>query len=88
MFYYVLDKPGEPGKPVGSAASKSSVDLQWTPAHDGGCPLEGYIVECKTKGKTKSETNKTEGVTCKTKVRHVRKKCQTNKTEGETNKTG
>jgi len=43
-------KPGAPGRPSGSPSTNTEIEVEWGPADDGGCALEGYIVECKTKG--------------------------------------
>ena len=40
------EKPGKPGDPEVVASTSSSITLEWSPpTDDGGCKLDGYVVE-------------------------------------------
>lgn len=45
------DKPGAPGQPEPIATTEDSITLQWTrPLHDGGSPIQGYVLEKREEG--------------------------------------
>ena len=47
------DIPDPPGKPFANDWDKHHIDLEWArPLHDGGSPIEGYIIQKKEKGTT------------------------------------
>ena len=49
--HILVDKPGKPGVPQISSVSPTSVTLNWTrPDSDGGCPVDGYVVEYRAEG--------------------------------------
>ena len=47
----LTDKPGKPGVPQISSVSSTTMTLNWTrPDQDGGCPVDGYVVEYRVEG--------------------------------------
>jgi hypothetical protein len=43
---YPFDPPGAPGTPRGLETTEDSITINWTkPRHDGGSPINGYMIE-------------------------------------------
>ena len=54
---WLSDKPGRPGIPEISEVTDDSMVLNWTPPkEDGGCPIDGYVIESKVEGSYKWKT--------------------------------
>ena len=50
MYIFISEKPSAPSKPRITDMTPSSMVLEWSePTSDGGCPLDGYLVEYRAK---------------------------------------
>ena len=50
----VTEKPSEPGQPKVEDVTPSCAVLSWAePDSDGGCPLDGYVLQYQAEGSTR-----------------------------------
>ncbi len=51
---FVTDKPGAPGKPEVPEPGPTSMLVKWrAPVEDGGCAIDGYVLEYRVEGQFK-----------------------------------
>jgi len=49
-YLFISDEPSKPGRPEPKNWDKDFVDLEWAaPKHDGGAPIEKYIIQMRDK---------------------------------------
>ncbi len=51
IAFFSTDKPGPPGRPVAEDVTAKSMTISWKPPiEDGGCEIDGYILEARVEG--------------------------------------